>query len=57
MSITEVDISGSTPLHWACFSCSELALIYLLAWVKVEELNKQDVNGFTPLHISINSSD
>jgi len=34
MSITEKDGRGSTPLHWACFSCSELALIFLLAWIE-----------------------
>jgi hypothetical protein len=34
MDILIKDKSGSTPLHWACFSCSELALIYLLAWLK-----------------------
>ena len=33
MNITSKDKSGSTPLHWACFSCSELALIYILGWI------------------------
>lgn len=27
-----VDKKGSTPLHWACFLQSEVALSYLLAW-------------------------
>lgn len=26
------DHRGSTPLHWACYSNSEIALSYLLAW-------------------------
>ena len=26
------DSRGSTPLHWACYSQSETALAYLLAW-------------------------
>mmetsp|Transcript_4709 Transcript_4709/g.8036 ORF Transcript_4709/g.8036 Transcript_4709/m.8036 type:complete len:188 (+) Transcript_4709:387-950(+) len=26
------DARGSTPLHWACFSCSELAAIYIMSW-------------------------
>ena len=34
MDINSLDARGSTPLHWACFSCSELALIYILAWIK-----------------------
>lgn len=28
------DSRGSSPLHWACYSKSEVALCYLLAWVK-----------------------
>jgi ankyrin repeat protein len=30
--ISEKDKRGSTPLHWACYSQSEVALSYLLAW-------------------------
>jgi len=26
------DKRGSTPLHWACYSSSEIALSYILAW-------------------------
>ena len=26
------DARGSTPLHWACYSKSEIALCYLLSW-------------------------
>lgn len=31
------DNRGSTPLHWACYSKSEIALCYMLSWVR--ELN------------------
>ena len=58
MSITEQDDRGSTPLHWACFSCSELALIFILAWVGTEdtsELAIQDQDGYTPLHLAVKS--
>lgn len=27
------DHRGSTPLHWACYSKSEVALIFILSWV------------------------
>lgn len=47
------DNRGSTPLHWACYSKSEVALLYLLAWVKV--LDDQDCEGFTPLHLAVKS--
>ena len=30
--INATDKRGSTPLHWACYSNSEIALSYLLAW-------------------------
>lgn len=32
ININEVDFRGSTPLHWACYSMSEVSLQYLLAW-------------------------
>lgn len=32
MAINERDSEMSTPLHWACFSGSEIAIYYLLAW-------------------------
>ena len=28
------DSRGSTPIHWACYSKSEIALCYLLSWTK-----------------------
>ena len=47
------DNRQSTPLHWACYSRSEIALCYLLSWVP--GLNDQDIEGYTPLHLAIKS--
>lgn len=51
------DNRGSTPLHWACFQNSEIALIYLLGWLKQNDLNSQDIDGYTPLHLAVKSSE
>lgn len=32
LDLNLVDVKGSTPLHWACYSHSEIALSYLLSW-------------------------
>jgi len=32
MDLNKQDNRGSTPLHWACYSESEVALSYLVAW-------------------------
>lgn len=40
-------------MHWACYSKSEIALCYLLSWV--HDLNEQDIEGFTPLHLAVKS--
>lgn len=32
LNLNSADKRGSTPLHWACFRQSEIALSYLLAW-------------------------
>jgi palmitoyltransferase ZDHHC13/17 len=32
LDILQRDSEHSTPLHWACFSGSDVALTYLLAW-------------------------
>ena len=42
-------------MHWACYSNSEIALSYLLAWKP--EMNIKDQEGFTPLHLAIKSTD
>lgn len=47
------DNRDSTPLHWACYSKSEVALVYLLSYVEV--LDDQDVEGYTPLHLAVKS--
>jgi ankyrin repeat protein len=57
MDITSTDSRGSTPLHWACYRCSELALIYILAWVKPSDLCLADVDGYTPLHLAVKSAE
>jgi hypothetical protein len=53
MDIRCKDNRGSTPMHWACYSKSEIALCYLLSWVK--NLDDQDIEGFTPLHLAVKS--
>ena len=47
------DNRGSTPLHWAAYSKSEVSLVYLLSWVEI--LDDQDCDGFTPLHHAVKS--
>ena len=53
MDINEGDNRGSTPLHWSCYSKAEYVLSYLLAMQP--NLEAQDINGFTPLHLAIKS--
>lgn len=53
MSLSSTDSRGSTPLHWACFSNSELALIYLVSWMSLDQFDIQDNEGFTALHIAV----
>ena len=53
VDIYSKDKRNSTPLHWACVSNSEVALIYLLGWYEKEKLNMKDVNGLTPLHMTV----
>ena len=35
LDIKDKDNRGSTPLHWAIFSMSELAMVYILAWLDI----------------------
>lgn len=39
MDLRSRDNRGSTPMHWACYSKSEVALIYLLAWIRPSQLD------------------
>lgn len=45
----------STPLHWASFAASELALSYILALGG--DPNAQDIKGFTPLFLAVKASE
>ena len=51
IDLNSQDKRGSTPLHWACFRQSEIALSYLLAWSP--NLNSVDCDGNTPLHLAV----
>ena len=53
MDINIRDNRLSTPLHWACYSRSEVSLNYLLAMSP--DLEAQDQKGFTPLHLAVKS--
>ncbi len=52
MKIGSTDASGSTALHWACYSASENAVSALIAWGA--ELDCQEnLHGATPLHLAV----
>jgi palmitoyltransferase ZDHHC13/17 len=51
LDVNSKDNRGSTPLHWACFSKSEIAISYLLAWEI--RINEADQRGLTPLHLAV----
>ena len=55
MDINKKDHRGSTPLHWACYSESEVALSYIVAWNP--KLDIRDSEGYTPLHLAIKTVD
>lgn len=55
ININQQDKRGSTPLHWACYSQSEVAIAYLLSWNP--DLNIQDKEGYTALHLAVRSVD
>lgn len=55
LSLNSVDNRGSTPLHWACYSLSEVSLTYLLAWNM--DVNVQDKDGYTALHLAVQGAD
>lgn len=47
---------GTTSLHWAIHQQSELATLYILAWLEREHLGMQDEDGNTPMHLAILAS-
>lgn len=53
LDINSKDYRGSTPLHWAIFRMSELAMIYILAWLPQENLKFQDQEGYTAMHLAV----
>lgn len=53
MDLRSRDNRDSTAMHWACYSKSEIALIYLLSFV--DSLEDKDCEGFTPLHLAVKS--
>ena len=57
MHLCSKDKRGSTPLHWACYQGSEVALIYLLGWLKQYQLTYTDQDGYTALHLAVKSSE
>ena len=55
MDINIKDSKKCTPLHWACYTCSEMALDYILSMKP--NLEAKDIRGLTPLHIAVNCVD
>jgi palmitoyltransferase len=51
--ISQLDQGGSTPLHWACYSGSEIAVDYLLHFSPPELIDQTDNNNVTPLYLAI----
>lgn len=51
ISLSSLDNSKSTPLHWASFSNSEIVTEFILA-VGVIDLDLKDIQGQTPLHLA-----
>ena len=49
-----LDITGCTPLHWACYSCAIEAVSYLL-FLGVN-INIRDFRGYTPLYLAVLSN-
>ena len=60
--IKDQDSGGSTPLHWAAYTNSEDALLYLIKLdifkdekEKQNYIDQQDDQGYTPLHLAVSS--
>lgn len=54
MNIESRDSLNSTPLNWACYTGSEIAVKYLLSWGVNQ--NSKDKEGLTPLHLAVISN-
>ena len=48
ISLTSLDNSKSTPLHWAAYSGAEETVSYLLTLPQIK-INAKDLDGQTPL--------
>lgn len=46
-----LDLQEGTPLHWACYSRNDTAVMFLTAWNV--NVNAKDKQGFTPLHLAV----
>lgn len=59
MDLNERDDQGSTALHWAIFSHSELSTLYIIAWLNdlKLKLDQQDESGNTPMHTAVIASE
>lgn len=55
LDINSKDKRLSTPLHWAAFAGSELALTYILALGG--NPNAQDCKGLTPIFLAVRSGE
>ena len=47
----KADAGGSTPLHWACYSCAYESAVYLIHFGV--DLNKGDNSNYTPLYLAV----
>jgi ankyrin repeat protein len=57
MDLDSKDKRGSTPLHWACFQSSEISLLYLLEWLDKDQIDLQDQDGYTAVHLAIKTAE
>ena len=55
LDIRSTDFKNSTPLHWAIFSESELVVCYILAILQMNDLDCQDSEGNSYMHLAIKS--
>ena len=53
VNLEDRDNKGSTALHWACYSKSEVTLSYILSMKP--DLEAKDEQGYTALHYAIKS--